>query len=65
MEGKDIPLDVKIVSLADAFDAMTSSRAYRSALPTELAVEALKINAGTQFDADLVDIFIEHKLYLL
>ena len=65
MEGKDIPLDVKIVSLADAFDAMTSSRAYRSALPTELAVEELKINAGTQFDADLVDIFIEHELYLL
>jgi putative two-component system response regulator len=44
---------------------MTSSRAYRSALPTELAVEELKINAGTQFDAELVDIFIEHELYLL
>ncbi len=65
MQGEDIPLDVRIVSLADAFDAMTSSRAYRSALPTELAVEELKINAGTQFDANLVDIFIEHELYLL
>ncbi len=45
---------------------MTSSRAYRSALPpTELAVEELKLNAGSQFDADLVDVFIEHELYLL
>jgi putative two-component system response regulator len=65
MKGEDIPLDVKIVSLADAFDAMTSSRAYRSALPTELAVEEIKLNAGTQFDADLVHVFIEHELYLL
>ncbi|MGE4455033.1 MAG: HD domain-containing phosphohydrolase [Sphaerochaeta sp.] len=65
MEGNSISLDVKVVSLADAFDAMTSSRAYRSALPTELAVEELKLNAGTQFDVDLVDVFIEHELYLL
>jgi putative two-component system response regulator len=65
LEGKDIPLDVRIVSIADAFDAMTSSRAYRLALPTEIAVEKLKLSAGTQFDAHLVDVFIEHELYLL
>ncbi|MGE4585162.1 MAG: HD domain-containing phosphohydrolase [Sphaerochaeta sp.] len=65
LKGDQIPLEVKIVSLADAFDAMTSSRAYRSALPTEIAIEELKFFSGTQFDAELVDLFIEHELYLL
>lgn len=65
LKGDDIPLEVRIVSLADAFDAMTSSRAYRSALPTEIAIEELKFFSGTQFDADLVNLFIEHELYLL
>ena len=56
---------MRIVSLADAFDAMTSSRAYREALPTEIAIEELKFFSGTQFDADLVNFFIEKELYLL
>ena len=58
-------MEVRIVSLADAFDAMTSSRAYREALPTEIAIEELKFFSGTQFDADLVNFFIEKELYLL
>jgi putative two-component system response regulator len=53
------------VSLADAYDAMTSSRAYRAALPTEIAIEELKFFSGTQFDAALVSVFIENELYLL
>ncbi len=65
LKGDQIPLDVRIVSLADAFDAMTTSRAYRSALPTEIAVEELKLFSGTQFDPDLVNLFIEKELYLL
>lgn len=65
LKGDQIPLDVRIVSLADAFDAMTTSRAYRSALPTELAVEELKLFSGTQFDPDLVNLFIEKEIYLL
>ncbi|MDD3903320.1 MAG: HD domain-containing phosphohydrolase [Sphaerochaeta sp.] len=65
LKGDEIPLDVKIVSLADAFDAMTSSRAYRSALPTELAVEEIKLFSGTQFDPDLVNLFIDKELFLL
>lgn len=65
LHADQIPLDVRIVSLADAFDAMTTSRAYRSALPTELAVEELKIHSGTQFDPDLVNLFIEKEIYLL
>ncbi len=65
LKGDQIPLEVRIVSLADAFDAMTTSRAYRSALPTELAVEELKLFSGTQFDPDLVNLFIEKEIYLL
>lgn len=65
LKGGAIPLDVRIVSLSDAFDAMTTSRAYRSALPTEFAVEELKLNSGTQFDPNLVNLFIEKKIFLL
>jgi len=65
LRADEIPLDVRIVSLADAFDAMTSTRAYRSALPTELAVEEIKLCSGTQFDPELVDLFIEKEIYLL
>jgi putative two-component system response regulator len=65
LQGSDIPLDVRIVTLADAYDAMTSNRAYRSALPIELAIEEIKLCSGTQFDPDLVDLFIEKEIYLL
>lgn len=65
LKGEAIPLEVKIVSLADAYDAMTSSRAYRAALPTEIAIEELKFFSGSQFDTDLVNLFIENELYLL
>ncbi len=65
LKGEEIPLDVRIVSLADAFDAMTTNRAYRSALPTEFAVEELKLFSGTQFDPALVDLFIDREIYLL
>lgn len=65
MKGDEIPIEVRIVTLADAFDAMTSSRAYREALPLEIALEELKFFSGTQFDAVLVNLFIERELYLL
>lgn len=65
LKGEEIPLDVRIVSLADAFDAMTTSRAYRSALPTEFAVEELKLYSGSQFDPELVNLFIDKEIFLL
>jgi putative two-component system response regulator len=65
ISGNRIPLNVKIVTLADAFDAMTSSRAYRAALPTEIAVEEIKLCSGAQFDPEIVDLFIDEELYLL
>lgn len=49
-----IPLEVKIISIADAFDAMTSDRPYRKAMPLSAVVEEFKRNSGTQFDPRVV-----------
>lgn len=59
LKGKEIPLQARIIAIADAYDAMTSKRSYRDTLTKEAAVEELKNNAGTQFDPELVKIFIE------
>jgi HD-GYP domain-containing protein (c-di-GMP phosphodiesterase class II) len=48
--GTDIPLASRIVFCADAFDAMTSARPYRRALPKVAAVAEIRRGAGTQFD---------------
>jgi len=65
LKGNQIPLDVRIVTLADAYDSMTSNRAYRSALPSEIAIEEIKFCSGTQFDPELVNIFLDREIYLL
>ena len=54
----DIPLMSRIVAIADAYDAMTSDRPYRKALPRNQAVEELEQNKGTQFDPGLVQAFL-------
>ena len=54
LRGDDIPLGSRIVMVADAFDAMTSDRPYRRALPPERAVAELRKHAGTQFDERVV-----------
>ena len=56
--GEEIPLAARILAVADAFDAMTSDRPYRKALPVEVAIEEIKKNKGTQFDPKIADIFI-------
>ncbi|VAX22756.1 hypothetical protein MNBD_NITROSPINAE02-1917 [hydrothermal vent metagenome] len=53
----------KIVLMADAYDAMTSDRPYRKALIERKALEILLENCGTQFDSELVDLFISKQLY--
>ncbi|HET6610698.1 MAG TPA: HD domain-containing phosphohydrolase [Kofleriaceae bacterium] len=61
LAGDDIPLLGRIVAVADAYDAMTSDRAYRKALPHQMAVSELERCSGTQFDPDIAELFL-HEL---
>lgn len=60
--GRRLPLGAAIIAVADAFDAMTSDRPYRRALPVGVAIQELKKNAGTQFAPDVVKVFVEEVL---
>jgi putative nucleotidyltransferase with HDIG domain len=59
LKGDKIPVESRIIAVADSFDAMTSDRPYRRALTIEDALRELERNAGTQFDPNIVTIFIE------
>ncbi len=56
--GEDIPPIARIVYCCDAYNAMTSDRAYRAAMPREDAVAELRAGSGTQFDPDVVDALV-------
>jgi putative nucleotidyltransferase with HDIG domain len=58
LSGENIPLMGRIICLADCFDAMTSSRTYRKALPLEVALTEIRRCSGTQFDPVLSDAFL-------
>jgi putative nucleotidyltransferase with HDIG domain len=57
LEGKAIPLEARIFTVVDAFDAMSSDRPYRQAMPVEDALAEIQRNAGTQFDPEIVEAF--------
>jgi diguanylate cyclase (GGDEF)-like protein len=59
LAGEEIPLEARILSACDAFDAMTSTRRYRDARPQAEALDELRVNAGKQFDARVVDALIK------
>jgi len=62
LHGVQIPLLSRIISIADAYDAMTSIRTYGSAMSSENAEMQLLCNAGSQFDPELTKIFVEKVL---
>lgn len=59
ISGESIPLLGRVICIADSFDAMTTDRPYRKGLALDQALFELKKNAGTQFDPNLVEAFIE------
>ena len=59
LRGEEIPLAARIFSIADSFDAMTSDRPYRRALSLDRALDEIRTGAGTQFDPDVVEAFLE------
>ncbi len=61
LSGTDIPLPARIFSVADALDAMTSDRPYRSARGWSVAVDEIVEEAGRQFDPDIVSIFLSRE----
>ena len=56
--GEDIPLEARILAVADSYDAMTSDRPYRKALPHEIAIVELRRCSGRQFDPRIVEVFL-------
>ena len=58
LKGDDIPLLSRVLTVADAFDAMTSDRSYRQAFPLEKAVWEIRDNAGSQFDPQVAKSFL-------
>ena len=59
LRGRDIPLGSRIVSIADAYDAMIQDRPYKQSMDHRGALGELRSHAGTQFDPELVDIFMQ------
>lgn len=59
LKGEEIPLNARIIGIADAFDAMTANRVYRKKLDFEYVLAEIKKGRGTQFDPGLVDIMLE------
>ncbi len=58
LQGDQIKKEATIISVVDAFDAMTSDRPYRKAMSIEEAIEELNLNSGTQFAPDVVNVFV-------
>lgn len=59
LKGQEIPYLARMLTIADSFDAMTSNRPYNVRKSHEEGIEELRLNAGLQFDPELVEIFIE------
>jgi polar amino acid transport system substrate-binding protein len=59
LKGEEIPVEARILAIADAFDAMTSNRPYRTKLTVDEAINQIIKYSGKQFDPELAKIFVE------
>lgn len=59
ISGDDIPLEARIICVADCYDAMTSDRVYRTHLPQDVVRKEIQENAGTKFDPDVARAMLE------
>jgi HD-GYP domain-containing protein (c-di-GMP phosphodiesterase class II) len=58
LRDDEIPLEAKILAVADSFEAMTSDRVYRPGMPVDAAIDELRRHAGSQFDAAVVEALV-------
>jgi HD-GYP domain-containing protein (c-di-GMP phosphodiesterase class II) len=56
--GEEIPLDARIVHVADVYDAITSNRSYRKAMPPQQVRDIMQRGSGTQFDPKVAEVFL-------
>lgn len=63
--GEEIPIEGRMAAIADVFDALTSDRVYRSALPIDDAMEIMAAGRGKHFDPDLLDVFFDSMVEIL
>jgi len=62
LKGEEIPIEARIITVADAYDAMTSERSYRNGVTKEEAIKELKRCSGTHFDPEIVEVFVNQVL---
>jgi HD-GYP domain-containing protein (c-di-GMP phosphodiesterase class II) len=63
LRGESIPLEARIVAIADTFDAITQTRSYSHARSLQAAMDIISAGRGTQFDPDLVDLFLSPPVF--
>ena len=61
LDGEKIPLCARIMAIADVFDAVSAKRCYRDAMPIDQCFQIIENGRGTDFDPDLVDVFLDAK----
>lgn len=64
LSGADIPFSSRIIAVADLYDAMSSDRPYRKGLSLDVVLQEMRSVSGTQLDPEIVNLFIDNKLYL-